>query len=93
MRNINKKFTKNDGGYINDDLATLFHGDVAEFSVWQTQTQISGWINGYSYSTEKFLTQEAGTIHINQLNQTILFRFKTIAERINSNWLKLFLSE
>jgi hypothetical protein len=49
--------------------------------VWQTQTQLSGWINGYASSTEKFQTQETGTVDINSLNQTISFRFKTTAER------------
>lgn len=63
--------------YINYDKGN----DAAEFSVWQTQTQISGWINAYTSSTQKFQTQEAGIIHINQMNQTISFRFKTKAER------------
>jgi len=63
--------------YINYDKGI----NAAEFSVWQTQTQISGWINAYASSTQKFQTQEAGIIHINQLNQTISFRFKTTAER------------
>ncbi len=63
--------------YINYDKGI----DASEFSVWQTQTQISGWINGYASSTEKFQTQKAGNIHINQLNQTLSFRFKTTADR------------
>ncbi len=63
--------------YVNYDKGN----DAASFSVWQTQTQISGWINAYASSTQKFQTQEAGIIHINQLNQTISFRFKTTAER------------
>ena len=63
--------------YINYDKGI----DAAEFSAWQTQTKISGWIDAYASSTEKFQTQEAGAIHINQLNQTISFRFKTTAER------------
>jgi len=62
--------------YINYDKGN----DAAEFSVWQTQTQISGWINTYASSTQKFQTQEAGIVDINQLNQTISFRFKTTAE-------------
>lgn len=63
--------------YINYDKGI----DAAEFSVWQTQTQLSGWKNGYASSTEKFQTQEAGNVHINPLNQTLSFRFKTTAER------------
>ena len=63
--------------YINYDKGN----DAASFSVWQTQTQISGWIDAYASSTQKFQTQEAGTVHINQLNQTISFRFKRTAER------------
>ncbi len=63
--------------YINYDKAM----NAAEFSVWQTQTKISSWINGYAPTTQKFQTQKAGTIHINKLNQTISFRFKTTAER------------
>ncbi|HET7114919.1 MAG TPA: hypothetical protein VFI29_00410 [Hanamia sp.] len=63
--------------YINYDKGI----DAAEFSVWQTQTQISDWIDGYASSIQKFQTQKAGNIHINKLNQTISFRFKTTAER------------
>ncbi|MEP6467739.1 MAG: glycoside hydrolase family 172 protein [Parafilimonas sp.] len=63
--------------YINYDKGM----EAAAFSVWQTQTQISGWIDAYAPSTQKFQTQKAGTIQINQLNQTISFRFKTTAER------------
>ena len=63
--------------YINYDKGN----DASSFSVWQTQTQISGWIDAYASSTQKFQTQEAGTVHINQLNQTISFRFKRTAER------------
>ncbi len=63
--------------YINFDKGT----DAAQFSVWQTQTQISGWIDAYSSSTEKFQTQKAGEVNINELNETISFRFKTTDKR------------
>ncbi len=63
--------------YINYDKGI----DAAQFSVWQTQTQISGWIDAYASSTEKFQTQKAGEINITELNQTISFHFKTTVQR------------
>jgi hypothetical protein len=55
--------------------------DAAQFSVWQRQTQIAGWIDAYAPATEKFQMQKAGVADITGMNQSISFRFKTTGER------------
>ena len=63
--------------------------DLALFSLWQRQTQVSGWMGAYAASNEKIKMFKAGIVEINEMNNTISFRLKTWISAINSYLLKL----
>ena len=55
--------------------------DAAEFSIWQRQTQLSEWMNGYAPEKERVPMQKMGQILLTSLNNSLSFRFKTTGQR------------
>ncbi|MGC4038183.1 MAG: DUF2961 domain-containing protein [Chitinophagaceae bacterium] len=51
--------------------------ESASFSVWQRQTQLSQWIDGYSKETNRQEMKEIAPVSITSLNNTISFGFRT----------------
>jgi len=51
--------------------------DAAMFSMWQRQTQLTGWLDGVNPNVDRVEMQEASDITITPLNNSISFRFKT----------------
>jgi len=55
--------------------------DGCDFSVWHRQSQLSGWIPGYSPKEERDMNQYICDLDINNLKNTITLRFRPEDER------------
>ena len=55
--------------------------DAALFSLWQRQTQLTGWLNAADSKIDRVEMQEAADITITRLNNTVSFRFKTTGKQ------------
>ncbi len=53
----------------------------ASFSIWQRQTEITGWIDTHNDKPERISMKRVADLAVTDLNQTISFRFKTSPDR------------
>ena len=53
----------------------------ASFSLWQRQTPLSDWIDGYNSNVQRIPMTQFAHLSVTDLNQSISFRFKTAANR------------
>ena len=62
-----------------------------DFSIWQRQTQLSGWQSSSASDKQKVKEMFAGNIHITELNNAATIQFKTTDNGNKFLWTKMML--
>lgn len=95
--------TASDEGMLKVNLGDVPAGDYklfityakqpggCDFSIWQRQTQISGWQSSAATDKQKVKDMFTGDIHVTELNNAATIQFKSTAEANKFLWIKMML--